>query len=122
MTITVPTSKLPVPPVLNPVFNDQGEQNDAERFIVPATSSFAFPVNTWHKLYSQRITSKQNGSVKLPTNWRGVLVSALEKTFPYCYINFKRHKLYKVEESNFRKKNIFFSEFLFSKFSRKGIF
>ena len=94
--------EIPEPPVLSSVSNDQGEKNDAETFVVPATSSLAFTASTWHDLYSERITNKQNGSVRLPTNWRGVFAEALEKAFPYCCINFKRHKLYKVDSKLFK--------------------
>ena len=95
-------SKLPVPTVLSSVSNDQNEQNDAETFVVPATISLSFPASTWRDLYSQRIINKQTGSVRLPTKWGGVFAAALEKQFPYCCLNFKRHNLYKVASKLFK--------------------
>ena len=55
-----------------------------------------FPSSQWHDLFSRRVINKQNGSERLPPDWRGIFAEALEIPFPYCCINFKHHKLYKV--------------------------
>ena len=78
------------------LFNEQTGKNQVEHFTIPATTSLPFPSSHWHGLFSRRVINEQNGSERLPPDWRGIFAEAQEIPFLYCCINFKRHKLYKV--------------------------
>ena len=63
---------------------------DCQKFTFPEKTSVEFQADVWGQLYSQCTLNEKETKI-LPSHWTNVFVA----TFPYCCVNFKRHKLFK---------------------------
>ena len=71
---------------------------DCQKFTVPEKTSVEFQGDVWGQLYS-KCTLNEGKTKMLPSHWTKVFSDALIATFPYCCVNFKRHKLFKNDSN-----------------------